>query len=135
MIYLVFFLLIIWQPPRSTRTDTPFPYTTLFRSYRGDRDRQGIDEAGARATWRALADGGHGRERKYLFDRPLAAPLCPQAGQRRLVGRRCDRQGRQQLRQSDRAKSSGPLAGIGPSARRTLPQGTRPHSGGAWRSG
>src|SRR3546814_11303933 len=28
----VFFFLIIRRPPRSTRTDTLFPYTTLFRS-------------------------------------------------------------------------------------------------------
>src|SRR3546814_14696398 len=27
-----FFLLMIRRPPRSTLTDTPFPYTTLFRS-------------------------------------------------------------------------------------------------------
>src|SRR3546814_2302072 len=27
-----FFFLMIRRPPRSTRTDTPFPYTTLFRS-------------------------------------------------------------------------------------------------------
>src|SRR3546814_17552985 len=26
---------MIRQPPRSTRTDTPFPYTTLFRSENG----------------------------------------------------------------------------------------------------
>src|SRR3546814_15562141 len=29
---LSFFFLIIRRPPRSTRTDTHFPYTTLFRS-------------------------------------------------------------------------------------------------------
>src|SRR3546814_11225337 len=29
---LCFFLLMIRRPPRSTRTDTLFPYTTLFRS-------------------------------------------------------------------------------------------------------
>src|SRR3546814_12177389 len=29
-----FFFLIIRRPPRSTRTDTLFPYTTLFRSCR-----------------------------------------------------------------------------------------------------
>src|SRR3546814_16120372 len=29
---LVFFCLMIRRPPRSTRTDTLFPYTTLFRS-------------------------------------------------------------------------------------------------------
>src|SRR3546814_2022945 len=33
MIYIiVFFFLMIRRPPRSTRTDTLFPYTTLFRS-------------------------------------------------------------------------------------------------------
>src|SRR3546814_1129446 len=30
----VFFVLMIRRPPRSTRTDTLFPYTTLFRSRR-----------------------------------------------------------------------------------------------------
>src|SRR3546814_21064487 len=30
---LFFFFLMIRRPPRSTRTDTLFPYTTLFRSY------------------------------------------------------------------------------------------------------
>src|SRR3546814_12342983 len=30
---LLFFFLMIRRPPRSTRTDTLFPYTTLFRSY------------------------------------------------------------------------------------------------------
>src|SRR3546814_10018031 len=32
-VYVVF--LMIRRPPRSTRTDTPFPYTTLFRSSGG----------------------------------------------------------------------------------------------------
>src|SRR3546814_5097407 len=31
-----FFFLMIRRPPRSTRTDTLFPYTTLFRSVIGD---------------------------------------------------------------------------------------------------
>src|SRR3546814_11433594 len=39
----MFFLLMIRRPPRSTRTDTLFPYTTLFRS-----DRQGAGGEGAR---------------------------------------------------------------------------------------
>src|SRR3546814_20808377 len=34
--YFSFFFLIIRRPPRSTRTDTLFPYTTLFRSDRED---------------------------------------------------------------------------------------------------
>src|SRR3546814_3805556 len=32
MFYLLLFFLMIRRPPRSTRTDTLFPYTTLFRS-------------------------------------------------------------------------------------------------------
>src|SRR3546814_3924904 len=31
-VYFFFFFLMIRRPPRSTRTDTLFPYTTLFRS-------------------------------------------------------------------------------------------------------
>src|SRR3546814_20313473 len=32
LIFCFFFFLMIRRPPRSTRTDTLFPYTTLFRS-------------------------------------------------------------------------------------------------------
>src|SRR3546814_15059687 len=32
MCIVLFFFLMIRRPPRSTRTDTLFPYTTLFRS-------------------------------------------------------------------------------------------------------
>src|SRR3546814_18839391 len=32
MVFLVILFLMIRRPPRSTRTDTLFPYTTLFRS-------------------------------------------------------------------------------------------------------
>src|SRR3546814_4614189 len=31
-VFFMFFFVMIRRPPRSTRTDTPFPYTTLFRS-------------------------------------------------------------------------------------------------------
>src|SRR3546814_13373086 len=34
-----FFFLMIRRPPRSTRTDTLFPYTTLFRSAKAGIDR------------------------------------------------------------------------------------------------
>src|SRR3546814_7272571 len=34
---------MVRQPPRSTRTDTRFPYTTLFRSGRHERISAGID--------------------------------------------------------------------------------------------
>src|SRR3546814_14892611 len=35
-VWLCFFFLMIRRPPRTTRTDTLFPYTTLFRSQRTD---------------------------------------------------------------------------------------------------
>src|SRR3546814_17441868 len=41
-----FFVLMIRRPPRSTRTGTLFPYTTLFRSHR----RPGADRSRARAA-------------------------------------------------------------------------------------
>src|SRR3546814_12392456 len=34
VVFYIFFFLMIRLPPRSTRTDTLFPYTTLFRSAR-----------------------------------------------------------------------------------------------------
>src|SRR3546814_10848460 len=34
LFFMFFFFLMIRRPPRSTRTDTLFPYTTLFRSRR-----------------------------------------------------------------------------------------------------
>src|SRR3546814_15707338 len=51
-IFFNFFFLMIRRPPRSTRTDTLFPYTTLFRS--SHRLRQG-----------AVADAGGRRRRKW----------------------------------------------------------------------
>src|SRR3546814_18196217 len=33
---------MIRRPPRSTRTDTLFPYTTLFRSDGGDQQQEGL---------------------------------------------------------------------------------------------
>src|SRR3546814_4538207 len=48
---MLFFFLMIRRPPRSTRTDTLFPYTTLFRSLRsigggkaGDVDLRRLDD-------------------------------------------------------------------------------------------
>src|SRR3546814_6816411 len=46
-----FFFLMIRRPPRSTRTDTLFPYTTLFRSAAQEcsRGRTGADARRVRA--------------------------------------------------------------------------------------
>src|SRR3546814_3933801 len=43
MVCTVFFFLMIRRPPRSTRTDTLFPYTTLFRSQEVQRQQQQDD--------------------------------------------------------------------------------------------
>src|SRR3546814_20343770 len=48
-----FFFLMIRRPPRSTRTDTLFPYTTLFRSLVGAE--QLLDAAGELTRDRGLA--------------------------------------------------------------------------------
>src|SRR3546814_5694957 len=70
MIYIiVFFFLMIRRPPRSTRTDTPFPYTTLFRSrYR----RRAADQ---RLLYRHGLPGSHSRsirtkEHRQVYDQP-----------------------------------------------------------------
>src|SRR3546814_2211412 len=49
--YTFFFFLMIRRPPRSTRTDTLFPYTTLFRSQLrpGDHARPGKADPAAGA--------------------------------------------------------------------------------------
>src|SRR3546814_3853407 len=45
--YMVFFFLMIRRPPRSTRTDTLVPYTTLFRSGGGGSiDAHPVDRGG-----------------------------------------------------------------------------------------
>src|SRR3546814_7979286 len=49
-----FFFLMIRRPPRSTRTDTLFPYTTLFRSRFGPRQRAQLS-----GTARALVADAH----------------------------------------------------------------------------
>src|SRR3546814_15428557 len=76
-----YFFLMIRRPPGSTLTDTPFPYTTLFRSAATARTP---GHAGVRPLLRRCAEGG-------------AAELCPwpadtepddRGGQRRLRLRR-----------------------------------------------
>src|SRR3546814_4612010 len=64
--WFMFFFLIIRRPPRSTRTDTLFPYTTLFRSRGGGPS--GADDAQAAARGSGLADA---RLCGCLFDLPV----------------------------------------------------------------
>src|SRR3546814_4283640 len=50
----MFFFLMIRRPPRSTRTDTLFPYTTLFRSWVG----RGLGEELGEEWGQGLGAGG-----------------------------------------------------------------------------
>src|SRR3546814_1983862 len=50
-----FFFLMIRRPPRSTRTDTLFPYTTLFRSL---RRHSSLPEGGPEARSRSVLNDG-----------------------------------------------------------------------------
>src|SRR3546814_14137868 len=88
---------MIRRPPRSTRTDTLFPYTTLFRSLRpGPRraDRDGglvarrspdaaADPAGLAAGGPHPAAGGTGL---HLGHGPDPAPARPRAGAGKTSG-------------------------------------------------
>src|SRR3546814_18545110 len=79
---------MIRRPPRSTRTDTLFPYTTLFRSQRrlqraaGAAEPVAVDAVPAlprdppRPPQRRAAHRPPGRPRELL-------PRCPELGRRR----------------------------------------------------
>src|SRR3546814_2815606 len=66
----MFFFLMIRRPPRSTRTDTLFPYTTLFRSQR-------------RRSLRAAEAQGHHPVRRPLLRHVGGQPPRPAAFLRR----------------------------------------------------
>src|SRR3546814_12145719 len=53
-VFVCFFFLVIRRPPRSTRTDTLFPYTTLFRS----PPVEVVDQVGAAQEFGGVAAGG-----------------------------------------------------------------------------
>src|SRR3546814_1206179 len=86
-----FFFLMIRRPPRSTRTDTLFPYTTLFRSicvcadFKGIvRRRAGKNDGETKAPG-SLTDPG-------AFGRFLVSPLIPRPHARKpplSIGRDC----------------------------------------------
>src|SRR3546814_368455 len=64
--FFMLFFLMIRRPPRSTRTDTLFPYTTLFRSRAldvGAAERQCVE---------GIADAREQREAIGQFERALA---------------------------------------------------------------
>src|SRR3546814_16918835 len=69
---------MIRRPPRSTRTDTLFPYTTLFRSHVTVEAVKGC----VRRTARALTD-----DFGIAHPRIVVAGLNPHAGEGGTIGR------------------------------------------------
>src|SRR3546814_14315616 len=91
IVFVCFFFLMIRRPPRSTRTDTLFPYTTLFRSRRLDESprqhpRRHMDALSAsRALSRSGAPGR--RHTRHAAERSTCrAPIVAHGG-RDLAGR------------------------------------------------
>src|SRR3546814_11771457 len=64
--------LMIRRPPRSTRTDTLFPYTTLFRSLatEGDSGCGDPDEGEPGEVWEGLLHVGEQGEERPCEERP-----------------------------------------------------------------
>src|SRR3546814_4940661 len=73
MAYVLFVFLMIRRPPRSTRTDTLFPYTTLFRSIKRGDDEVDGDTIGYIVPERRIqaASGGKGQV-TIIFQPPPA---------------------------------------------------------------
>src|SRR3546814_4793772 len=73
---------MIRRPPRSTRTDTLFPYTTLFRSAHPESRRRsgraGRDASGnsRRPPFRRRRSGGTGRDDARRHERGRGRKLC-----------------------------------------------------------
>src|SRR3546814_13059189 len=82
----MFFFLMIRRPPRSTRTDTLFPYTTLFRSadHGAGTGRHGRYAQPARPAHRPALSPGRCQRRTATGDaeatRPERPRLRPAAG-------------------------------------------------------
>src|SRR3546814_13964704 len=75
---LFFFVLMIRRPPRSTRTDTLFPYTTLFRSHAGTHRLVWKRSSKSGDILRGMGGVGGGRKnagdrwvRKHVFQEVL----------------------------------------------------------------
>src|SRR3546814_20881394 len=109
-IVLVFFFLMIRRPPRSTRTDTLFPYTTLFRSdisrasaahaigigHDCAASREGRFEERSIDVDAAISPAGYGIKQHMLVDLVIQSygparrvALVPDRSEARRVGKEC----------------------------------------------
>src|SRR3546814_20699574 len=77
---LVIFFLMIRRPPRSTRTDTLFPYTTLFRSAFRFEDHRGIDQVTTPKVG-VVYSPSNGVDFKASWGKSFKVPTLYQTGQ------------------------------------------------------
>src|SRR3546814_13688757 len=90
MVTYCFFFLMRRRPPRSTRTDTLFPYTTLFRSLRTGLDTLEICTVVLRVLARTLTDLAKEREPERLFEPETGAAFDQLLrSEERRVGTEC----------------------------------------------
>src|SRR3546814_3223572 len=76
---------MIRRPPRSTRTDTLFPYTTLFRSYPPEFSGVPTIHSASKALESGrVANAGH-----WLANRKIIGHVRAKHAQHRLAGRPC----------------------------------------------
>src|SRR3546814_8646664 len=83
MYLLLLFFLMIRRPPRSTRTDTLFPYTTLFRSH---PHRHRADQVVGNDNAVALDEAGHATisgTPRAVVPALVAGTQCPGRSMRR----------------------------------------------------
>src|SRR3546814_17096506 len=85
---------MIRRPPRSTRTDTLFPYTTLFRSFLDLRLRVDALARVERALDHRAADVDQFAQQREVVDLPREVACADQPGaaarsEERRVGKEC----------------------------------------------
>src|SRR3546814_10313718 len=116
--HIIFFFLMIRRPPRSTRTDTLFPYTTLFRHHHDQR----ITEAAELRSEREEDDDdrerkGQCKRTRFLHELSRLAGIVDRISPRHFLSRglaqiveriaqRADRHAGERDRKSTRLKSS-----------------------------
>src|SRR3546814_16406456 len=85
MCTIFFFFLMIRRPPRSTRTDTLFPYTTLFRSGQLDQRPRQVEDEGAQIRLDVAIMIGRDRIGLRLGDRSGGAEQIDRDAARRIL--------------------------------------------------
>src|SRR3546814_13231713 len=101
----MFFFLMIRRPPRSTRTDTLFPYTTLFRSRGGGADAAAGGRVAVGAARRRAKRYGRGTDAARAPDvEPCRAGRALARGRRKPAVRRDDRHRHEPAWTADRGR-------------------------------